>query len=107
MNKKLQGGEASNYGITSVRAMYANEMKNKKQVQANRDKIVSSEEMAEIGAEADLVFEEAIEELETVSTKYDTDSWGYMSDVAEAITDGPKAIREAFGNSPEANKDNQ
>ena len=103
MNKKLQGGESSNYGITSVRAMYANEMSTKEKVKANRDKIVSSEEMEDIKADADIVFEDAMEELKQYY-KYDTDGFGYMSDVAEAITEGPSGIRDVFGNSPEANK---
>jgi len=103
MNKKLQGGESSNYGITSVRAMYANEMTNKKKVQANRDKIVSSEEMEDIKGDADLVFEDAMESLKPYYVGQ-TEGWGYMSDVAESITEGPSGIREAFEGSAEANK---
>lgn len=103
MNKKLQGGESSNYGTASIRAMYANEMKNVKQVQANRDKFVTSEEMAEIKGEADLKFEEALEELKEYYVG-DVDGWGYQSDVAEAIAEGPKGISEAFDGSPEARK---
>ncbi len=103
MNKKLQGGESSNYGTASVRAMYANELKNVDAVKANRDEIASSEEMVEIKGEADLKFEEALEELKQYY-EYDSDGWGYASDVAEAIAEGPKGIREAFGGKPAANK---
>lgn len=103
MNKKVQGGESSNYGTASVRAMYANEMKNVKAVQAKRDEFATSAEMEEIKGEADLKFEEALEELKEYY-EYDSDDWGYASSVAESIAEGPKGIREAFGGNPKANK---
>lgn len=103
MTKTLQGGEGMNYGVASVRSRYANELSTKEKVQAARDKFVTSEEMDVIKEESAAKFEEALEQLKPYY-KYDTDSWGYGNDVAEAITEGPKGIREAFGNSPEAKK---
>lgn len=103
MTKTLQGGESFNYGVASVRARYANELSTKEKVQAARDKIVSSDEMAKIKEEAAAKFEEALEELKQYY-KFDTDSWGYGNDVAEAITQGPTGVREAFGTNAAAKK---
>lgn len=103
MTKTLQGGEGMNYGVASVRSRYANELSTKEKVQASRDKFVTSEEMDVIKEESAAKFEEALEQLKPYY-KYDTDGWGYGNDVAEAITEGPKGVREAFGNSPEAKK---
>ena len=103
MTRTLQGGEGFNYGVASVRSRYANELSTKEKVQAVRDKIISSDEMSKIKDEAAEKFEKALEELKPYY-KFDSDSWGYGSDVAEAITQGPSGVREAFGNSPEARK---
>lgn len=103
MTKTLQGGESFNYGVASVRARYANELSTKEKVQASHDKIISSDEMAKVKEEAAAKFEKALEDLKPFY-KFDTESWGYGNDVAEAITQGPTAVREAFGNNPEANK---
>lgn len=103
MTRTLQGGESSNYGVASVRARFANELSTKEKVKAARGDIVTKEEMDVIREEAGEKFENALEELKQYY-KYDTDSWGYGSDVAEAITEGPSTVREVFGNSREANK---
>ena len=101
MTRTLTGGEGMNYGVASVRSRFANELSTKEKVQAARDQIVTKEEMDTIKDEAAEKFEIALEELKPYY-KFDTESWGYGSDVAEAITQGPKEIREVFGSSPEA-----
>lgn len=103
MTKTLQGGEGMNYGVASVRSRYSNELSTKEKVQSSRNKLVTSEEMDVIKEESAAKFEEALEQLKPYY-KYDTDGWGYGNDVAEAITEGPKGVREVFGNSPEAKK---
>lgn len=103
MTQTLQGGEGTNYGVASVRSRYANELSTKEKVQAARDQFVTSEEMDVIKEESAAKFEAALEQLKPFY-KFDTDGWGYGSDVAEAITEGPKAVREVFGSSPEAKK---
>lgn len=103
MTKTLQGGESSSYGVASVRARFANELSTKEKVKAARGDIVTKEEMDIIREEAAKKFEDSLEDLKQYY-KYDTDGWGYGTDVAEAITEGPSAVREVFGNSKEANK---
>jgi hypothetical protein len=101
MTRTLTGGEGMNYGVASVRSRFANELSSKEKVQAVRDKIVTAEEMDAIKEQAAVKFEKALEQLKPYY-KFDTDGWGYGSDVAEAITQGPKEVREAFGTSKEA-----
>lgn len=103
MTKTLTGGEGMNYGVASVRSRFANELSTKEKVQAARDQIVESKEMDAIKEEAAKKFEDALERLKPYY-KFDTESWGYGSDVAEAITQGPKEVREVFGASKEANE---
>jgi len=100
MTQKLQAGEASFYGVGTVRSAFANEMKTIKQVQARRDEIVSEAEMTEVKQESADVFEEVLEKLKPFY-KFDADSWGYADDAGTAITEGRKGLNEAFNVTPE------
>jgi hypothetical protein len=100
MTQKLQAGEASFYGVGTVRSAFANEMKTIKQVQARRGEIVSEAEMTEVKQESADVFEEVLEKLKPFY-KFDADGWGYADDAGTAITEGRKGLNEAFNVTPE------
>lgn len=95
MTRTLQGGEGFNYGAGSVRSTYAKEFKRVSQVQANRDRIVSPEEMERIKEESNDRLMEVLSDLKPYY-RFDADSWGYTDDASSAIAEGPKGWREAF-----------
>jgi hypothetical protein len=99
MTKTIRDGENFNYGVGNIRAANVKEFKNLEQIKADRDKIVSAEEMETVKKESSERFDQVLEDLRK-HYKFDADGWGYMNDAASAIAGGPKGWREAF--KPEA-----
>jgi len=96
MTRELQGGESFNYASAgSVRASFATEMKRVKQVQDNRDRIVSPEAMEQVKEESAAKLEQTLEALKPYY-KFEADGFGYTSDASSAIAEGIKGQREAF-----------
>ena len=85
MTNTLRGGENFNYGPASIRAQYAKELKSRKEIQDRRDNFVTSKEMDKIRNESNDKFFKLTEELKKYY-KYETDSFNYTSDIADAIT---------------------
>ena len=96
MTRELQGGEGFNYASAgSVRASFATEMKRVKQVQANRDRIVSPEAMEQVKEESGAKLEQALDALKPYY-KFDADGFGYNGDASSAIAEGVRGQRETF-----------
>lgn len=103
MTKKLQGGEGFNYGAGSVRSAFAKEFTGLKDIKADRDRIVTPEEMETIKEESREKLTEALEQLKPFY-KFDADNWNYMDDASEAIAEGRKGWNEAFELNAESEK---
>ncbi len=84
MTKKVKDGENFSYGVGNVRAVASKQFKSVKAVQKERDKIISSEEMAVIKDEVDSLFIDLIEALKPYY-KYDADGFRYIESAAENI----------------------
>ena len=56
LKRELQGGEGFNYGVPSVRAKVAKRFRTVKQIQADRDRIISKKDMDQVKDEIDQEF---------------------------------------------------
>jgi len=95
MTKTLQGGEGFHYGGGSVRAKLATELKNLKQIQAQRDRIVSASEFKAVKNESEERLGEALDQLRPYY-KFDAERMNYIDDASSAIAEGPRGWRESF-----------
>lgn len=84
LKRGLQGGEGFNYDVGTVRSGAAKQFKSIKDIQADRNKIISKEEMEPIKEAVSSEFMEILEELRPFY-KYDKNSFGYLNDASEAM----------------------
>lgn len=84
MKEQLVNGENFNYGVANIRAVLAKRFKSIKEIQKNKNKIISNAEMEEVKG----YFEDKFEKIAEKATE-GTDR--YMSDFATVVTDGIKA----------------
>ncbi|MCP5244887.1 MAG: hypothetical protein H6937_02505 [Burkholderiales bacterium] len=103
MTRTLRAGEDFFYGAGNIRAAFAKEFRNISEIQADRDRIVSPEEMEKIKDDAQNKVANAIEELKPYY-RYEKDSINYYSDAAQAIAEGRKGQNEAFNLNDDARK---
>lgn len=103
MTKSLNGGENFNYGPGSVRSVFANKLLDTDAIKASREKIISKEDFEAVKKESSDKYSEALDKLKPFYA-FDSDSYNYQDDVADAIIKGDKAIREIFGTNKEALK---
>ncbi len=99
MTRELRGGEGFNYGAGSVRSAFAKQFKSVAEIQKNRDRVVSKEEMDKIKEESQQKLSDLLDELRPFY-KYDGNAFGYMDDASQAIAEGPRGVREAFKDLP-------
>lgn len=103
MTRTLRAGEDFFYGAGNIRAAFAKEFRNISEIQADRDRIVSPDEMEKIKDDAQNKVANAIEELKPYY-RYEKDSINYYSDAAQAIAEGRKGQNEAFNLDNDARK---
>ncbi|MCP5058977.1 MAG: hypothetical protein GY937_19920, partial [bacterium] len=103
MTKQLQAGENFFYGAGTVRSAYAKELTTLKQIQAKRDKIVSEKDFKQVKEQSSEVFTDALDALRPYY-KYDSTSFGYLDDAGTAITEGRRALNDAFNMDADAYK---
>lgn len=99
MTKTIRGGEGFNYGAGSIRSKYASEIKSIQEIKNRKSELVPQEEMEAIKKESQDKLFEAMDALKPYY-KYDTNSFGYYDDAANAIAEGRSGLREAFKSSP-------
>lgn len=95
MTSKIKGGEGFMYGAGNVRAAFAKEYKTISQIQKDRGRVISSQEMDEIKKESQDRVMEALDQLRPYY-KHDASSFRYFDDALNGITEGRKGWREAF-----------
>ncbi len=100
MVKELRGGENFNYGAGNIRAKNAAEMKSIPSIQKRRGEIVSKQEMESVKKAASDKLFQVLDELKPYY-KFDANRFGYYDDASNAISEGPRSIREAFNADPE------
>lgn len=103
MTRTLRAGEDFFYGAGNIRAAFAKEFRNISEIQADRDRIVSPDEMEKIKDDAQNKVSNAIEELKPYY-RYEKDSINYYRDAAQAIAEGRKGQNEAFKLDDDARK---
>lgn len=103
MTRELRSGEGFNYGPGNIRAAFAKEFKSVRDIQKDRDKIVSSNDMEEFKKESNDRTLKAAEDLKPYY-KYDSTSYRYYDDALSAIAEGPKGWNEAFNMNADARK---
>ena len=103
MKKGLLDGEGFNYGVGSVRAVASKQFKSIKDIQSDRNKIITSEEMEKIKKEVGDEFDELVSELKPYY-KFDQDSFHYYNAASEALKDyakkGVREFNETYENVP-------
>lgn len=102
LKKELQDGEGFNYGVPSIRAKTAKRYRTIKQIQEDRDKIVSSEDMEKLKEETNNRFSELASQA-VPFLKYGKDEFGayerFLEHIKEAID--THNFRKVFGENSE------
>ena len=84
MTASLRGGEGVNYGVGSIRAGAANELKNVKDIKARKSQLATKAEVDAFKEASSNDFGELAEYLKKFY-KYGSDSFGYFDGVSEAL----------------------
>lgn len=106
LKKELRGGENFNYGVGTIRAKYTPEFKSIKDIQVNRDKLVSSEAFEKVKEEIGNEFTDIGQQLRDHHPA--SDRFGFMDTVSMTMYDAatmgiPRALHEnGFDEVPEA-----
>jgi len=86
LKKDIRGGENFNYGLGTARAKLTPEFKTIKQIQSQKDKLVSSGQFELVKKEMDDKVDEVSDSLK-MYYEYDSDAFGYQAEVLGAISE--------------------
>jgi len=95
----LRSGEASFYGVGSIRASHAKEYKSLGSIKKDKDRLVNSEQMNKIKNDLQNQLSDLLESLKPFY-KFESTSFGYYDDAGRALAEGRHGINETFKELP-------
>lgn len=87
LKRELRSGEGFNYGVGNLRALVAKRYNTIKQIQADRDKVLSRDEFEKIKTITDTEFEEILSEAQKVA---ENKEFGVLDRFTTVLADGIK-----------------